>query len=604
MRQVARACRCLAASLTVLVGLAASTPASASDPVKMLTIEASLAERPSALAWLSAEPEPTLRQVINSLHDVAAENPGELVIRLKDAELSRADIDELGSALKKVRAAGTKVRLFAENYGPSELMLGAYTDELIIQTGGAVSLPGLYTEEMYLADTLSWIGVKPQLIQVGDYKGANEQYMNNAPSKAWDQNINQLLDSLYAHMRDTIATGRGMQPGQLETAMKTAWWADAPEAIATGLISSEIDLPALGKHVNAKRGVQEDSVTWETVSPAQGEGMKLDMSNPFAMMNVFMKKPSNKPKRPSIGVLHIDGAIIDGESQDGGFMGEASVGSRTVRNAIEELKNESLIKGVVVRINSPGGSAIASEVIWQGLQRLAKDKPVWVSIGDMAASGGYYIAVGGQKIYVNPSSIVGSIGVVGGKMSLGGLYEHGKVHVFPRGRGPMASMMDSTKPWSAEEAQMVRDRMKKTYDLFASRVSAGRAGIDLGKTAEGRLFTGDKAVELKMADKIGGLDDCLNDLAASISLEDFDVMDYPGAKGLEEILEDAFKGFVSAPRVGSGAAGIPATGELASLVKAAVGESAFEQVRRSLVALMQIRTEPVILAAPSVLIIK
>jgi protease IV len=597
-----RLLRLAAVSLCALAGVALPALASDPAPVKMLTLENSLSDRPSPLAWLSSKPEPTLRQVISSLHELAEQAPGNLVIRLKDAALTRGDIDELASALKKVRAAGHTVRLFAENYGPAELMLGASTDELIMQSGGAVSLPGLYAEEMYLADTLSWIGIKPQMIQVGDYKGANEQFMNNAPSKAWDQNINQLLDSLYGHMRDTISTGRGMQASQLETAMKTAWWADGPEAIAAGLISTELDLPALGRHINKQRHRDSDEITWETLAPVKGGGMKLDMANPFAMMNMFMKKPSNKPKRPSLGILHIDGAIMDGDSQEGGFMGSASVGSRTIRNAIEELKKEDLIKGVVVRIDSPGGSAIASEVIWQGLQRLAKDKPVWVSIGDMAASGGYYIAVGGQKIYANPSSIIGSIGVVGGKMSMGGLYEHGKVRVFPRARGPMASMMDTTKPWSPEEVQLVRDRMKKTYDLFASRVSAGRPGIDLAKTAEGRLFTGDKAVELKMADKIGGLDDCLTDLATSLKLEDYDVMDYPGAKGLDEILEETFKGFVSAPNVGTPK--IPASGELAMLVQAAVGEHAFTQIQRSLAALMQLRSEPVILAAPSVLIFK
>jgi protease IV len=572
--------------------------------VAMLVIEGDLVDRPNPLAWLAPKGTATLRSIVNSLGTVArSDDQGELVVRLKDAVLSRSDIDEIGAAMDRVRSAGKKVRLFAEAYGPSELLLGAHADEVLLQTGGAVSLPGLYAEEMYLADALASIGVKPQLIQIGDYKGANEQFMNNAPSKAWDQNINQLLDSMYEHMRQTLGEGRKLTPAQLDDAMRIAWWADGSEAAKAGLISGELDLPALGKHINAQRGSDSDKLDWAMIEPAgKGAGAAMDMSNPFAMMNVLMKKPDHKAKRPTIAVLHIDGVIVDGESQDAGFMGEQSVGSRTIRNAIEEIRKQDLIKGVVLRIDSPGGSAIASEVIWQGVKRLAEVKPVWVSVGSLAASGGYYIAVSGDKIYVNPSSVVGSIGVVGGKMALGGLYEWGKIRVFPRSRGPMAGMFDTTKPWNEQEVAVVKERMTKTYDLFASRVKAGRAGIDLSRTAEGRLFTGDKALDLKMADEIGGLDDCLTDLASTLGLEDPAIMDFPGPKGLEEFLEDAFKGFVRSPGVASRPTGLAA--EFAALLREAVGPAAFESVRNAAAGLMLLRREPVILMSPTAIVVR
>jgi protease-4 len=281
--------------------------------------------------------------------------------------------------------------------------------------------------------------------------------------------------------------------------------------------------------------------------------------------------------------------------------GEGTVGSRTIRRMIEDLIEEDLIKGVVVRINSPGGSATASEVIYQGLKKLSGHKPVWVSVGSMAASGGYYSAVGGQKIYVNPSSIVGSIGVVGGRISMDGLYKMLKVNVVDRSRGPRAEMFRSTSPWTAEEIATIKSKMTETYEQFTDRVAAGRPGIDLSKAAEGRLFTGDRAIELKMADKIGGLDEAIRDLAIEVGVEDPDVMHFPGPKSIPEMIEEAFGEFASMPSVGGGVAsplkGIDAAG------RELFGES-WTQVRQGMRATLQLRKEPVLLMTPSVLMVK
>jgi protease-4 len=317
-------------------------------------------------------------------------------------------------------------------------------------------------------------------------------------------------------------------------------------------------------------------------------------------MKALSESPHHAPKGPAIAVLHIDGAIVDGDSAAGGLFGEQCVGSRTVRNALEDMRSEVKIKGVVVRIDSPGGSATASEVIWQGIRRVAEKKPVWVSVGSMAASGGYYIAVSGNKIYVNPSSIVGSIGVVGGKFAMGGLYDKLKVRVVERSRGPMGGMFTSVTPWSPEQIEQVRSKMRRTYDLFTSRVAGGRKGIDLGRTAEGRLFAGQKAIDLKMADQLGGLADCIEDLADELKLDEYEVLDYPGPKSLQEMMEDIFGKFAMAP----GARSPALAGELGAVMREVVGASSWGQVRDSLGAIMQLRREPVVLTMPRALIVK
>lgn len=581
--------------------MAASVPALGQSKIDLLELKGEPQEKPGELAWLLGSGEPTLRELTAAIRD-SADDEGPLVIRLKDAHLNRTQVEELGAAIAWIRTKGKKVHLFAESYEPAELVLGSFVDKVYIQSGGPISLPGMFMEEMYLADTLKWIGVKSDMVQIGDYKGANEMYVNSEPSKPWETNINQLLDSLYGVMRDELKSGRKLTDAKLDAAMTTAWMADDDEAVKTGLVDSSVDLTGLGLAVTGNK-----DASFDTIEAGSEGALKMGGGNPMTelmgMMKVFSQKPDHKPKEATVAIVHIDGTIIDGDSTAGGlFGGGASVGSRTIRNALEEVRDEDLIKGVVIRVDSPGGSATASEVMWQGIRRVAEKKPVWVSVGSMAASGGYYVSVAGDKIYVNPSSIVGSIGVVGGKMSMGGLYEWAKIKVVGRARGPQADMFDSSKAWSPEQLAMVKAKMTRTFDLFKKRVAAGRKEIDLAKTAGGWLFAGQKAIDMKMADKVGGLDVTIEDLAKELKLDDYAIMDYPAPRAIPEMIEDAMKGFgASAPRIqGPGGSEM----QMAGMLKEIVGPRAWPQVRAAVSGLMLLRDQPVVLVMPRVIVVK
>jgi len=542
-----------------------------------------------------------------------------IVIRLKDAELTRSNIDELGKVMDEFRASGKKIHVYSENYGTPELLLACHADDVMIEAGGGVMVPGIYVEEMYLADMLRWVGITPDFVQVGDYKGASEMMANAKPSEAWNQNINALLDSMYASMRATIAKGRKMSTQQVDGALETAWMASDTDAKRVGLVDSIVDLADLDQHLQTVYG---ETPEWESDLIADPhKNFAAEMSNPFKMFSKLMEKPNYEPRRDTIAVLHIDGAIVDGESTGGGLMGgEGSVGSRTLRRALQDIESNDKIKGLVVRIDSPGGSAIASEVIWQGLKRISAGskvgaevhapKPVFVSVGDMAASGGFYCLVAGDRVYVNQSSIVGSIGVVGGKMTLAGVMEKLKINTVSRARGPRAAMFASMSPWSEAEKAMVRQKMTETYNLFTKRVTSGRPGIELAQTAEGRLFTGARAVELKMADQVGTLDDAIGDLAMKIGLKDggYDVMDYPAPKSIQEVIEDLMGNFgasAHAPGVSSMIAGPGLGAGVVSTIRATaielMGPAAGRQIGASLDAMLQMRREPVILTSPRVL---
>lgn len=562
--------------------------------VALLEIEGTPLEQPSPYAWLAGPDAPlTLRDLTGQIRELGEGDYDRVLLRLKDAALSETQIEEIGQAIREVRDAGVPVHMFGEIYGTAEVLLGAYCDETILQAGGAVSLTGLYMEQMFLKDTLSWLGITPDFIQVGDYKGANEMMMNSEPSKAWDQNLNGLLDGLYENRRQTLMTGLGLNDRQLTEAMERGWLATGPEAIKLGLIDSEVDLSDLTEHIETIAGAD---VRWEKIEPA-GES-PLASSNPFAVFRMLMESPSHEPDGDTIAILHIDGPIVDGDSSPGGLFGSPSTGSRTIRNALQDIAREDDIGAIVLRIDSPGGSAIASEVIWQGVRDVAQSKPVIVSVGSMAASGGYYIAVSGDEIFVNDSSVVGSIGVVGGKMALGGLYDKLRINVVPYTRGPQADLFSSTDPWTSRQQALVRERMTQIYDQFTKRVKQGRPAIDLAKTAEGRLFTGDIAVSLRMADRVGTLEDAIARAAekAGFDAGAFDVMHYPGPKSLDELLSEAFGGTITAPR--------SLLHDAVATLRDVVGPAAWRQLGGQIEAMSQLRNEPVILTMPNALIFR
>ncbi len=583
--------------------------------VAMLEISGNPGFRRGILDALTAgadDEQLSMLEILGRLRTVATDDRYDgVVIRLKDAELGQTQAQEIGRAIRRVREAGKKVQVFAEGYGAPELLLGSHADQILLQEGGVVSLPGMYMEEIYLGDTLRWIGVQPDFVQIGDYKGASEQMARGGPSDEWSQNIEGLLDSLYANMRAQLSEGLGLSDRQLDAAMEQAFMAYGGTAERLGLIHATVDLPDLYDAIDEYYGADAQWTELASAADAQDDMSAMMAANPLAgLMQIVELLEGPEPQRataPAIAILTIDGAIVDGESGEGGpFGGEMTVGSRTIRNAIEDILDQDLIQGVIVRVDSPGGSAIASEVIWQGLRRLAEEKPVWVSIGSMAASGGYYVSVAGERIYVNPSSVVGSIGVVGGKLALGPLFEKVKINAVGRARGPHAGLLSMASPWDEAERAVVRESMSETYDLFTSRVQEGRPQIDLSRTAEGRLFTGDVAVKLRMADKIGTIEDALEDMRLALDLpEGHEVLVYPEPPGIDALLESLLGGFGGLPFGGGSAlAGDPAMLPMAATLRSLLGRHRFDAIRGQINALMQMQDERVLLVSPRALIVR
>jgi protease-4 len=586
-------------------------------------------ERATPMQMFQTDAPLTLREIVEGLLLVAdsAELRGAL-IGLNNARLTPTQAEEIGRAILIARAAGKRVHVFAAAYDQPGLMLAAGSDDVLLQTGGVVMLPGLHAQEMYLADTLEWVGVKAQLIQVGEYKGANEMLTRSGPSEAWDENIKGLLDGLYAEVRRPFEIERGMSEADTDAAFQQGWGLTGQEAIDLGIVDSLLDYASLGEFLAEQYGgpigamPAEDllragmtpaewiermaSVDADVPDSSDANDQELTIGGLLEQLGErFLAQHSRKVNDdPIIAIVHIDGPIVDGISPPSAEPG-AAVGSSTIRQVLADLEANDQIAGVIVRINSPGGSALASEVMWQGVRRLVeKQIPVWASVGDMAASGGYYVAVGADRIYANPSSVLGSIGVVGGKITVGGLLDRGRIKVTERSRGPLGEMASSVEPWTESEAAMVESRISETYDLFVSRVTAGRPRADIDRIGAGRLFTGRQARTVGMIDSLGGLEDAVEDLSISLGLSDYQLEHYP----TNESILDAVLSMVG----GSGMPRMQSDDALERVlertvrpvVEAAMGQDAWRQVRAAVVALAQIRSGGAVLASPRVLIFK
>ncbi len=590
--------------------LAPADPA-AMPKVGYLELSGPLREGPIPYAWITpAEAEPSLRDVVKQLNYVAQspEHTG-LVIWLDVPELSAAQLFTLADAIGRVKAAGKTVASFSETYDLKGYLLASAGDLILLQRKGSVELSGLAVEEMYLTGLMEKVGVKADLLQVGKFKGADEPLTRTEPSEAWDQNIDALLDDVYAQLIGRIALQRNMKAEEVEAVIRDSWTLGDDQLLERKIVDRLVSRDLLDVTREEYGDVFEYD---EEMGRAAGKGGTPD--NPFALFAMLMKEPQVRAKRDSIAVVYAEGPIMSGESSLGdGLFSSASIGSQTLVDVMSEAQNDPLIKGVVLRIDSPGGSALASEVIWQSMRSVGEHKPVYVVVGPMAASGGYYMACAADRVYVSPQSIVGSIGVVGGKMVLGDLYEKLGIGITRRTRGPMADMFNSVEPFTQDQRVKVRAAMERVYDQFTDRVKIGRGEhiADIDAIAQGRLFTGRQAVKNGMADELGGVDAAIGAMAGKLNLREgqYDVLDLPEPVSLQDYFSSMFG--VSAPASVRGSArGLAAAssqgGDVAAMLLAArrlMGPASYQAMSRQITGLLLLQDEPVLMLMPAAIVI-
>ncbi len=407
--------------------------------------------------------------------------------------------------------------------------------ELAMDPGGMLMIPGLGAELMYFGQTLKHLRIKAQMIQVGRFKGAAEPMTRTGPSEEIKATYKWILDDLYAQLCQSIATQRRLPVKAVKAAIdKGVLTADVAKRVK--FVDALVEKISWREHVEGKVAGKGAPATW--LADYGREARKtVDFSNPFALLGVLMGGARRKGiSDPTIAIIHASGVIMDGASGQSLFGGQV-VGARTLVKTFEEVRTDKRIKAVIFRIDSPGGSATASELIYQAVRKCAKAKPVIVSVSNMAASGGYYIAVGGKTIISDPTAIIGSIGVVSGKLAVSGLMEWGGITRHEITRGKMAGLMMS-RPWTKAEMDTIRAMSEKVYDTFVDRVATSRGNRIKGihKVIEGRIFTARQAKANGMIDAIGGFNDAVIAAKKAAKLDKCHYITLPRPRTLMDML--------------------------------------------------------------------
>lgn len=546
-------------------------------------------EKPAGFSLLLNPDAPTLQSLIDRLHHAANDKSVHAVLMtLTDPGLNLAESQEVRSALIRLRKAGKKTFVYADAYDTDSYTLATGATDICIMPGGDMMLPGVGLETTFYKGLLDKIGVKADYVQIGEYKGADEEYTRTTPSPQLSGELNKLTDALYAQVVDGIAQNRHLPAATVKTAIDESILT-AQSAKKQGFVDHLIDEDGLRDLIKKEIG-EKVQIVHDYDEPKHED---VDLSSPFALFSLLMQHPTESTK-PSVAVVYADGVIVDGAG-GGTLTGGSTIGSDEIRQAMRIVSRDDSIKAVVVRINSPGGSALASEAMWQAVRRVAKDKPVIVSVGSMAASGGYYLASAGDKIYADPAAIIGSIGVVGGKFVTTGLYQKLGLTTESFDRGKNADLFSSDTPFTARQRKMVTSWMRQTYVQFTQRVMTTRKGKikDIDKVARGRIFIAGQAKGLGMIDTIGGLDKAIVYSASRADLKpgQYAVRTVPAPKTLADLLNGSSADAQTAirPHVE-----LSATATMLKALPATISNA----VRQQLQMLQLLQKQPVILAMP------
>ena len=478
--------------------------------VALFDFDQPITEQPAPASPFAGGGASSLREVIDRL-DAARTDKQVRAVLLNlggGIGLNMAQVQEVRGQLDKLRRAGKRTFVYADSYDTLGYLLASAATDVCMMPGGDLFVPGIGFETMFYKNALDKFGVKADYVQIGEFKGAEEPYTRAGPSPELKGQMDALAAALYDQIVTQISGSRNLSSTEVKRMIDEAILS-GPVAKDRGYVDHLTDQDGLRDLIAAEMGEAKGADLDLMHDYGQEAKPEVDYSNPFALIAAMAKKPQAASK-PSVALIYAEGVISDGEGQ-GSLFSAGGVGSEPMRRAFREAERDPNVKAIVIRIDSPGGSALASEVMWQAARRVARSKPVVVSVGGMAASGGYYLASAGQRIFADPAAIVGSIGVVGGKFVYAGLYEKLGLTTASYTVGRNADLYSSSEPWDDRQKRLVRHWMRNTYDQFTQRVMTTRTGKiqDIDKVARGRIFTAQQAKTLGLVDELGGLDAAL-----------------------------------------------------------------------------------------------
>ncbi len=458
----------------------------------------------------------------------------EIVIHIGNPMLSLARAQELVDALRKTVDTGKPLVCHVDEVDNIGYWIAAQgCPKILISPAGWVQPLGLSMETLYIRELLASIGVSAEMIAIGTYKSAAEPLTRDSMSEAAREAATVMLNGMHRVFVDGIAKGRKIAPADIQNLIDNGPY-DAPTAITQKLVDQVDTLESLLGALAAKYsgGVVEDY--------GKPPRQQFNLSDFWKLLGG--NKEKEEQKSPYIAMVPVIGPIAGGGGGDELFGSVDMVHERELTRTLREIEGDDSVKAVVLRIDSPGGSALASDNIWHSVRSLAKKKPVIASLGDVAASGGYYIASGATEIVAEPATLTGSIGVVGGKLVFSEAANKLGVKAERLATGRRAGMLSPLRSFTEEERHTVESLMTKTYHLFVDRVATGRGMTKetVLAVAEGRVWTGHDAKEGGLVNEMGGLQHAVARARAIASLPaGIPVEIVPKPRSIMEIIGEA-----------------------------------------------------------------
>jgi protease-4 len=441
-----------------------------------------------------------------------------LLVRVGSSSMGFGRVEEFRALIQEFESSGKFVVSVLESADTLGYFLATSAQRVFMDRSSTLHFVGVGMQAYFLGDALREFHVEPDFVRVGDYKGAYEEVMGSQPSEEFQRSMNETLDSLFATLVSGIADARGTTFDEVRTAIDQGPF-DHVEAVAAKLVDKALYQDEVGEYLRRVGGSNLESVT----------------------ISRYVKEGGFQiPGR--VALIHVDGMIVDNAGSSAGSFG-GSAGANLVVPAIRDARESDDIVGLVVRVNSPGGMLSASEAIWRELSITRGTKPVVVTMGDVAASGGYYVAMGADYVFARSGTVTGSIGIFGGKIVIGGVLERFKVNEHRATRGNRAGIYDVHRKFDDDERLAIEKMLRAGYDQFLERVSKARSKnvAEVDAVAQGRVWTGEQALERGLVDGIGGTQEAflkVCELAGVAAEEEGEMVLFPRERSLVELLID------------------------------------------------------------------
>jgi protease-4 len=511
------------AALFVVVAMLAafsgrSGPRVPANSVLWIRLPANLSEedRRSAFERALGRPALTLRDYVRLLDEAARDRRVRaVVLQVGGSAGGWAMAEELRSALRRFAQTDKDLVSFVEFGGDIDYFLASAADRVVMPPPGTLNVNGLLADVSFYKRTLDKLGVEPNLEHIGAYKNASDVWTRESMSDAHREATNAILDGLFDAFVAGVSESRSLDRPRVLAAVDEAMLS-APRAKELGLVD---DL------------LYEDELL---ASLREGSGANAARVSAAA----YARTLHDTTSREAIGLLYLTGTIVSGSSSEDPFSG-GMVGSETIAASLRSLREDRSIRAVVLRVDSPGGSGLASDLIWREVELTRGEKPVIVSMGDVAASGGYYVSMSADAIVAQPTTLTGSIGVISGKFSLRGLYDWAGIQREQIRRGANADLFSDYGAFTQAQRALVRAQMGSFYQDFVRKAAKGRGMTEeaIDALGQGRVWTGRQALERKLVDELGGLDrgiEIAREKAGIAADRSVRIEVYPKSKGLFE----------------------------------------------------------------------